>query len=98
MDKIRNEHIIGTVRVVHASKTITEKRLKWYGHVRRMKEGHIVRRMLDVAVPGKRSIGRANLRWKDACKRNVTERGQRIKQGSMEEEANQLYLRPQMTG
>ena len=47
-DKIRNEHIRGTTRVVQASKKITEKRLKWYGHVRRTKEEHIVRRMLDV--------------------------------------------------
>ena len=45
-DKIRNEHIRGTTRVVQASKKITEKRLKWYGHVRRMKEEHIVGRML----------------------------------------------------
>ena len=44
-DKIRNGHIRGTTRVVLASKKITEKRLKWYGHVRRMKEEHIVRRM-----------------------------------------------------
>ena len=33
-DKIRNEHIRGTTRVVQASKKITETRLKWYGHVR----------------------------------------------------------------
>ena len=30
-DKIRNEHIRGTTRVVQASKKITEKRLNWYG-------------------------------------------------------------------
>ena len=41
-DTIRNEHIRGTTRVVQASKKITEKRLKWYGHGRRMKEEHIV--------------------------------------------------------
>ena len=39
-DKIRNEHIRGTTRVVQASKIITEQPLKWYGHVRRMKEEH----------------------------------------------------------
>ena len=74
-DTIRNEHIRGTTRVVQASKKITEKRLKWYGHVRRMKEEHIVRRMLDVNIPGKRRRGRPNLRWKDACKRDMTEVG-----------------------
>ena len=52
-DKIRNEHIIGTTRVVQASKKITEKRLKWYGQVGRMKEEHIVRIMLDADIPGK---------------------------------------------
>ena len=74
-DKIRNEHIRGTTRVVQASKKITEKRLKWYGHVRRMKEEHIVRRMLDVDIPGKRRRGRPSLRWKDACKRDMTQAG-----------------------
>ena len=71
-DKIRNEHIRGTTRVVQASKKSTEKRLKWYGHVRRMKEEHIVRRMLDADIPGKRSRGRPNLRWKDAYNRYMT--------------------------
>ena len=73
--KIRNEHIRVTTRVVQASKKITEKRLKWYGHVRRMKEEHIVRRMLDVDIPGKRRRGRPSLRWKDACKRDMTQAG-----------------------
>ena len=61
--------------MVQASKNITGKRLKWYGHVRRMKEEHIVRRMLDVDIPGKRRRGRPNLRWQDACKRDMTEVG-----------------------
>ena len=74
-DNIRNDHIRGTTRVVQASKKITEKRLKWYGHVSRMKDEHIVRRMLDVEIPGKRRRGRPNLRWKDACKRDMTEVG-----------------------
>ena len=34
--KIRNEHIRGTTKVVQASRKITERRLKWYGHVMRM--------------------------------------------------------------
>ena len=75
VDKIRNEHIRWTTRVVQASKKISDKRLKWYGHVRRMKEEHIVRRMLVVDIPGKRGRGRPNLRWKDACKRGMTEVG-----------------------
>ena len=74
-DKIRNEHIRAATRVVQASKKITEIRLKWYGHGRRMKDEHIVRGMLDVDIHGKRRRGRANLRWKDACKIDMTEVG-----------------------
>ena len=73
-DNIQSEHFGGT-RVLQASKKITEKRLKWYGHVVRIKEEHIVRRMFDVIIPGKRSRGRPNLRWKYACKRDMTEAG-----------------------
>ena len=60
-----------------------------------------MRRMLDVDIPVKRRRGRSNLGWKDVCKRDMThrvERGQSNKQGIMEEEANQLYRRPEMTG
>ena len=56
--KIRNEHIRGATKL-QASKKISEKRQKWYGHVRRMKEEHIVRRMLDVDIPDERR-GRRN--------------------------------------
>ena len=66
---------MNTLEGQQASNKITEKRLKWYGHVRRMKEEHIVRRMLDVDIPGKRRRGRPNLRWKDACKRDMTQAG-----------------------
>ena len=66
--------------MVQAYKKITEQRLKWYGHVRRKKGEHIVRRMLDVDIPGKRRRGRPNLRWTDACKIAMTQAG--LKEGN----------------
>ena len=87
--------------MVQTSKKITEKRLKWYGHVSRMKEEHIVRRILDVEIPGKRRRGRPHLmerRMQERHDRGGSERGQDNKQGSMEEYHHQLYRRPQMTG
>ena len=71
-DKIRNEHIS---RGTTSGASDQEKRLKWYDHVRRMKEEHIVRRMLNVDVPGKRRRGRTHIRAKDACQRDMTEAG-----------------------
>ena len=70
-DKIRNEHIRGTTKVVQASRKITERRLKWYGHVMRMEEDHVVRRVMTKAIPGKRKRGRPKTRWKDVCKRDM---------------------------
>ena len=37
----------------------------------------LVRRMLDVNIPEKRRRGRPNLRWKDACKSDMTQAGLR---------------------
>ena len=70
-DKIRNEHIRGTTKVVQASRKITERRLKWYGHVMRMEEDHVVRRVMTKTIPGKRKRGRPKTRWKDVCKRDM---------------------------
>ena len=52
-DKIRNEHIRGTTKIVQASRKIMEKRLKWYGHVMRMEEDDVVRRVMTKAIQGK---------------------------------------------
>ncbi len=53
-DKIRSEHARRSVKVAPVTKKITEKRLKWYRHVRRRDEGHVLRRMLDASVPEER--------------------------------------------
>ena len=52
-DKIRNEHVRGSVKVAPVAEKITENRLKLYGHVRRRKEGHGLRTMTDAPVPGR---------------------------------------------
>ena len=69
-DKIRNEHVRGSVKVASLTKKIAERRLKRYEHVKRREEGHVLRRMLDAPVPGKRRRGRQTTRWKDSCKRD----------------------------
>ena len=44
-------------------------------HVVMMKEENIVRRMLDEDIPGKIRRDRTHMKWKDACKRDMTEVG-----------------------
>ena len=73
-NKIRNEHI--------SVQKVTEKRLELYANV-------IVTIILDVNIRGNRIRCWPYLRWKDACKRYMTEAIaeiiQHIKHGSMEE-------------
>ena len=72
--------------MVQASKKITEKRLKWYGHVRRMKEEHIVRRMLDTGEKKKMTAKSTMERsMQEKHDKSGSERGKHDKQGSMEE-------------
>ena len=42
-----------------------------YGHDKRRDEGHVLRRMSDAPVPGKRLRGRQKTRWNGSCKRHM---------------------------
>ncbi len=72
-DRIRNEHIRGT-RLAESFKRITQKRLKRYGNVMRMKEEHNSEKRgaysdknaIGADIPRKTSRGQPNLRWNDA--------------------------------
>ena len=57
--------------MVQAYKKITEKRLKWYGHVRRMKEEAHSEKNARCGHTPERRRGRPNLIWKYACKRDM---------------------------
>ena len=58
---------------MQASYKITEKRLK--PREENERGAHSEKKMLDVDIPGKRRKGRPNIRWKDACRRDMTEAG-----------------------
>ena len=52
-DKNRNEHVRGSVKVAPVTKKVTEKRLKWYRHVKRRDEGHVLRKNVRCTSTGK---------------------------------------------
>ena len=45
----------GSVKVAPVTNKVIEKWLKWYGHVERMDDGHVLTRMLDEPVPRKKT-------------------------------------------
>ena len=42
-----------------------QKKLNWYGHLRRKAEDNLSRKLMDMVVPGKRRRGRSKHRWLD---------------------------------
>jgi hypothetical protein len=75
-EKIRNEK---TREELGVDETIIEKirkrRLRWFGHVRRMDEQRLPNAALHGHVEGKRSRGRQRKTWMDNIKEDLKEKG-----------------------
>ena len=66
-DRVRNEHIRGSVKVTEVSKKVQEARLRWFGHIMRREdeEQHVAREAMIMEVEGIRRRGRPRVRWRD---------------------------------
>ena len=72
-DKIRNEHIRGTVTVGRLGMKMKESRLRWFGHVMRRDQEYVGRKMMEMELPGKRKRGRPKRRFLDVVKEDMGE-------------------------
>ena len=52
-------------------------RLRWYGHVKRREEDYVGKRMMEMAVPGRRKRGRPRRRWMDLVREDMERVGAR---------------------
>ena len=52
-------------------------RLRWYGHVKRREEDYVGKRMMEIAVPGRRKRGRPRRRWMDLVREDMERVGAR---------------------
>ena len=71
-DHVLNLYILakGKIPCLHA--LISQKRLRWLGHVTRMEDGQISKDMLNSELClGTRPTGRPALRFKDVCQRDM---------------------------
>jgi hypothetical protein len=75
LDRIPNDTIRQAITVAPITDKLKETRLRWYGHVQRREEDHLVKRAMDLVVEGKRPRGRPNLRWMDKIKAELKESG-----------------------
>jgi hypothetical protein len=59
-DRIRNSYIRGELKMEEIQNQIRESRMRWFGHVKRMDEHRIPKRLLEMKASGKRPRGRSH--------------------------------------
>ena len=70
-DKIKNEYVRGTAKIAKLGDKLWSTRLRWQGHVKRREESCVGKRMIDVAIPGKRKRGRPERRRLDLVREDM---------------------------
>ena len=76
MDRVRNEEVPRRARIERELAGRADQRvLRWFGHVERMDEYRMARRLLMAEVSGGRVRGRQRLGWMDGVKVALDNRG-----------------------
>lgn len=71
-DHVSNKDILAQAGMTSMFATLSQRRLRWLGHVCRMEDGRIPKDMLyGELATGTRPTGRPTLRFKDVCKRDM---------------------------
>ena len=79
MGRVRNEEVRRRAGIERELASRADQRvLRWFGHVERMDEYHITRRVLMAAVSGGRVRGRPRLGWTDGVKAVLGNRGMTV--------------------
>ena len=60
-----------------AGSKLRNARLRWYEHVKRREEDYVGKRMMEMAVPGRRKRGRPRRRWMDLVREDMERIGAR---------------------
>ena len=71
-DHITNNEVLQRANMPSMVTLLRQPRLRWLGHVTRMKDGRIPKDLLYAELAeGKRASGRPHVRFKDVCKRDL---------------------------
>jgi hypothetical protein len=75
-DRIRNTNIREMLGVEKLGDRMGRTRLRWFGHMKRMTEERMPRRMYEKRIEGRRRRGRPRKRWKETIARDLHTRGE----------------------
>ena len=79
MDRVSNEEVRRRAGIERELASRADQRvLRWFGHVERMDENRMARRVLVAEVSGGRVRGRPRLGWKDGVKVALGNRGMMV--------------------
>ena len=73
--KLHNEELKGLYSSPNIVRVIKSRRMRWAGHVARMREGRGVYRVLVGKPEGKRPLGRSRRRWENNIRMDLQEVG-----------------------
>ena len=76
-DKIKNKYVRGTTNIAKMGEKLRNARLRWYGHIKRREEDYVGKRMMEVAVPGRKKRGRPRRSWMDFVRKDMERVGAR---------------------
>ena len=80
---IRNDDIREMLNVKSVEEAASESRLRWFGHVQRMDEVRLPKRILNAELPGRRGRGRPRRRYIDSVRDDVIARGLNWDEGTI---------------
>ena len=69
--KLRNEELSDLYSLPNNVREVKSRRMRWAGHVARMREGRDVHRVLVGKPEGKGPLGRPRRRWEDNIKMDL---------------------------
>ena len=84
MDRVRNKEVHRRTGVVKGLAERAEQGvLRWFGHVERMEEERLVKKIVRSDVTGVRPRARPRMGWIDGVRRALDERRMTVEQGRM---------------
>ncbi len=84
MDGVSNESVykhfgmshVGVGKKCVVVEEMKKQTLKWFGHIERMEEGKLTRRVYMIEIEGGNVKGRPPVKWRDRVQEYVRERGE----------------------